>query len=247
MLFKENSLCYLTEILDSAQEGFPFLWVNGEKYVFSQEVLEAGTKLFQGFLKLQNVFRNIYNIICEENVDITIQEITEQLQKNLEEFDSCWVGFEQLYVLELMLIEADARRFITDAIDTEKELSAIEEREKQKGRILLECEDYNICRKKLVKVIGQLNSVANSEGTGRDDLALDILVSAESVVRRVSSSQSKAVRALAEAIKKSFHSLRMLFRKYRENIEVVDPQLKNNPELVEALSSFENYWEKGKT
>ena len=150
-------------------------------------------------------------------------------------------------MLELMLIEADARRFITDAIDTEKELSAIEEREKQKGRILLECEDYNICRKKLVKVIGQLNSVANSEGTGRDDLALDILVSAESVVRRVSSSQSKAVRALAEAIKKSFHSLRMLFRKYRENIEVVDPQLKNNPELVEALSSFENYWEKGKT
>lgn len=45
MLYKEGQLDYLTEILDSAQEGFPFLWVNGEKYVFSREVLEAGKKL----------------------------------------------------------------------------------------------------------------------------------------------------------------------------------------------------------
>ena len=36
-------------------------------------------------------------------------------------------------------------------------------------------------------------------------------------------------------------------RKYDQNIEVVDPQLKNNPELVEALVSFESSWEKGKT
>ena len=46
VLYKEGALCYLTEILDSAQEGFPYLWVNGEKYVFSGEVLDAGRKLF---------------------------------------------------------------------------------------------------------------------------------------------------------------------------------------------------------
>lgn len=46
VLYKQGCLCYLTEILDSAQEGFPYLWVNGEKYVFSNEVLDAGTKLF---------------------------------------------------------------------------------------------------------------------------------------------------------------------------------------------------------
>lgn len=45
----DDSLSYLTEILDSAQEGFPFLYVNGEKYMFSQDVLEAGQKLFNGF------------------------------------------------------------------------------------------------------------------------------------------------------------------------------------------------------
>ena len=49
VLFVDDSLSYLTEILDSAQEGFPFLYVNGEKYMFSQDVLEAGQKLFNGF------------------------------------------------------------------------------------------------------------------------------------------------------------------------------------------------------
>lgn len=48
------------------------------------------------------------------------------MAKHLEEFDNTWVAYEQIYVLELMLIEADARRFITDAIESEKELALIE-------------------------------------------------------------------------------------------------------------------------
>ena len=28
---------------------------------------------------------------------------------------------------------------------------------------------------------------------------------------------------------------------------MVDPQLKNNQDLVEALTDYENYWEKGKS
>ena len=34
-----SPLNYLVEILDSAQESFPYLWVNGKKYEFSQMVL----------------------------------------------------------------------------------------------------------------------------------------------------------------------------------------------------------------
>ena len=63
----------------------------------------------------------------------------------------------------------------------------------------------------------------------------------------MSSSQSKAVRKLAEAIRKSFLGIRTLLRKYEENIEGVDPQLKNNSDLVAALVEFEQSWEKGKT
>ena len=142
MLYKENSLCYLTEILDSAQEGFPYLWVNGEKYVFSQDVLEAGRKLFQQFKMIQQIIRNIYEMIMEE-VNITVQDVLEDMGRNLQEFDHTWVAYEQIYVLELMLIEADARRFITEAIENEKELTSIEQREKSRGRIVVDHPEYN--------------------------------------------------------------------------------------------------------
>jgi len=88
-------------------------------------VLEAGRKLFQQFKMIQQIIRNIYERIMEE-VNITVQDVLEDMGKNLQEFDHTWVAYEQIYVLELMLIEADARRFITEAIETEKDLSSIE-------------------------------------------------------------------------------------------------------------------------
>ena len=60
VLYKEDQMCYLTEILDSAQEGFPFLWVNGEKYVFSKEVIEAGRTLFNNFCKILYQVKDAY-------------------------------------------------------------------------------------------------------------------------------------------------------------------------------------------
>jgi len=45
---------------------------------------------------------------CEENPHISLGEIKNDIRVNLEEFDKYWVSFEQLYVFELMLIEADA-------------------------------------------------------------------------------------------------------------------------------------------
>lgn len=65
----------------------------------------------------------MYERIIEDSVNTTVQEVVEELCKNLEEFDKCWVEYEKVYVFELMLIEADARRFVTDAIETEKELT----------------------------------------------------------------------------------------------------------------------------
>ena len=50
----------------------------------------------------------------------------EEMARHLEQFDQTWVTYEQIYVLELMLIEADARLFITEAIEADKELTQIE-------------------------------------------------------------------------------------------------------------------------
>jgi len=78
-----------------------------------------------------------------DEVNITVHDVLEDMGKNLQEFDNTWVAYEQIYVLELMLIEADARRFITEAIETEKELTSLEQREKSRGRIVMDTPEYN--------------------------------------------------------------------------------------------------------
>jgi len=54
------------------------------------------------------------------------------------------------------------------------------------------------------------------------------------------------VRHLAENIKKSFNKIREILRKYEKNLDAIDPQLKNNSDLVEILIFYETSWEKGK-
>jgi hypothetical protein len=85
-----------------------------------------------------------------EEVNITVQDVLEDMGRNLQEFDHTWVAYEQIYVLELMLIEADARRFITEAIENEKELTSIEQREKSRGRIVVDHPEYNQKRTKVI-------------------------------------------------------------------------------------------------
>ena len=125
-------------------------------------------------------------------------------------------------------------------------MTSFEVRAKCRGKVLIDSEEYNKMRHKLVLLISEINRVANTEGKGRDDLTLEILLEAEGIMRRISSNQCKSVRYVAERIKQSFMNIRLLLRKYEENIEIVDPQLKNNPDLVECLFNFENNWEKGK-
>jgi hypothetical protein len=83
------------------------------------------------------MIRMIYNKIFEETPQISVQRITEELKEELESFDETWVAFEKYYVLELMIIEADARRFITESIELEKQLTAEEAKEKSRGKIML--------------------------------------------------------------------------------------------------------------
>ncbi len=61
-----------------------------------------------------------------------------------------------------------------------------------KGHILMNNEDFHGLRRQLVKIISQINSVANFEGKiinkgkGRDDLDFEILLEAEGLIRRIS-------------------------------------------------------------
>lgn len=145
-----------------------------------------------------------------------------------------------------MLIEKDARRYVIQAIKCDQELKKLETNERFKGRIILRTPQYDILRKEFAEVCNQMNSVANTQGKGRSDLTIDILLAAEDTLRKITGHRSKAMRKLCEQVKVSFKNLRHLFRKYSENIEAVDPQLKNNSELVDSLVGFEKAWERGK-
>lgn len=65
MLYEQNGgqdqLSYLTEILDSAQENYPHLWVNGEKYVFSEDVIKAGDNLSRNLLSLRDLVTELFD------------------------------------------------------------------------------------------------------------------------------------------------------------------------------------------
>lgn len=148
------------------------------------------------------------------------------------------------YILELMVIEADSRRYVKDAIDAERDLTLLEgcnydkhHRSPVKDRQA----KLKQARYKLVECISKINAVANTNGKGRDDLTYDILETADRRRLELShinlsiklTSNKSSFHRLHENMKSTLANLRILLAKYSENIEVVDPQLKNNSELVE--------------
>ena len=145
-----------------------------------------------------------------------------------------------------MIIEKDARRYVLKAIEYEKEIEFMESNEKLKGLIVIKSERYKILRKLFIQICCKINEIANVQGNGRNDLNVDILIAAEDILRKITNGRSRAIRILGNRIKKDFNELKSLFKKYSENIEVVDPQLKNNTELIDALTAYEKSWKKGK-
>lgn len=79
------------------------MWVNGEKYVFSQHVLSKGTEVFKKFKEVTELLPVVTSLSQLNN-----------LMSLIISFDVLWCLYEQAYVGELMVIERDAKRFIYD-------------------------------------------------------------------------------------------------------------------------------------
>lgn len=54
-----------------------------------------------------------------------------------------------------------------------------------KGRIFLSGPQYDLLRNQLCQKISKLNSIANVDGKGRDDLTFEVLIAAENVLATV--------------------------------------------------------------
>ena len=63
----------------------------------------------------------------------------------LEQFDQDWSIYERAYVTELMAIESDARRHVTEAIRLVQQMCSYESEQRLRGRILNTStdEEYN--------------------------------------------------------------------------------------------------------
>lgn len=99
----------------------------------------------------------------------------------------------------------------------------------------------------MIQKLAQINAVTNVSGSGRDDLTdLRILHAAEDIPRRLLVGQCQSIQVLADKIRQSYGCFRMLVRKYGQVLESVDPQLRNNPELLELCEVYEGSWLAGK-
>lgn len=92
-----SPLNYLVEILDSAQEAFPYLWVNGKKYEFSESVLQQGNMLYETFTRLRDAITSFHlqivsarALLSEEFCPMSVEDLQKQrlkVDRNLEQFD----------------------------------------------------------------------------------------------------------------------------------------------------------------
>jgi len=105
-----ESMIYLVDILDSAQEASPFMWVNGEKYMFSDHIITKGVELYQNFQEMSQTIPDVRSL----------PELY-SLKSLMEAFDAQWCKYELAYVGELMVIERDARRFIYDLTESKED------------------------------------------------------------------------------------------------------------------------------
>lgn len=153
-----------------------------------------------------------------------------ELKIQLKVFDRLWVDYESKYIYELMIIEEKARLPVTRAIEIFTKLEKELQKEKQKGNIITAnlTPTAKKLREELIDQFKEMNSVANIEGKGRSDLGVEVLEEAEKVLSQVSKAECETLRSLAEKIKQIFEEMKELVKGYAVNIEVVDPQLKNN-------------------
>ena len=90
----------------------------------------------------------------------------------------------------------------------------------------------NEIRGNLIANIGKINQVANTKGRGRDDFSQSIIRKASDMIDLGKDMPTLAIQKIAQSVIKTFKEFRQFLTKYSDNIEALDPQLKNNPDLV---------------
>jgi len=257
-LFPDGARHYRVDVLEASADQDSAIWVNGDKFEFSAEATTHAQHLQHAWAGLGMQLERWNQ--AEAN-SLEPRPTRQEMAGALTALDQAWADFEHQYITELINIEAKARRLIVQAVEQERKLQLLELSLKSVAnfRALFEVPEYRQEQRRLVACIARLNSVANINRKGRDDLGVEILESANEALRRcdvgelggrgAGSGAAKdacdAARVLAQDIVGSFAAMRAYLQKVGRCLERVDPHLCNNAGLVARLVDWEESWEVG--
>jgi hypothetical protein len=242
-LFPSNSRHYRADVFKASIEQCPTMWVNGDKFEFGPQVLALAKTLQAEWARMDNMMEK-----CHSRGLSASGYTRSDFATMLTAVDAAWAGFECGYISELMSIEDKARSWLVQAIRCEAELT---EYEAQNNR-QINMQKHRALEQRFVKCLGKLNSVANTQGKGRDDFDAEVLERATAVLQSCSASVVSAqhfavetARALATEVRESYEAMRRYLREVSTCLECVDPHLCKNAGLVQRLVDVEESWELG--
>lgn len=183
------------------------------------------------------------------------------LRVSLEEFDVAWALFEECYICDLITMEKHGLDPLVSVIRDHQLLLAIEhelaEPTSQRQEEPLEQEmrdetqrrflqEHREARHKMVNHLSQLSAAVNACGTRRGEFNFEVLEAALQTVADAEHTETRsASRILAEGVLEAFSSVRRFMQEVYFCLDTVDPQLCNNPGLVNVLDNLRKSWESG--
>jgi hypothetical protein len=254
-LFPSEARSYRADVLEASLEHYNVIWVNGEKFEFTAEATQRAEELQVAWIDLGTMLerwnRNASRERCGATHDNSPRPTRQELTAVLKALDSAWASFEERYISELVQIEAKARSHIVQAIELERQLKLLD---MQHGEDAWTQVDYVEVQRSLISAVAHLNSVANVNRKGRDDLRVEVLQEAMSALRQCNAAGNiskeaadlfTATKILASDVVDSFEAMRVYLRDVANHLERVDPHLGNNCGLVARLVDWEESWEVG--
>eukprot|EP00933_Yihiella_yeosuensis_P077470 TRINITY_DN8797_c0_g1_i2.p1 TRINITY_DN8797_c0_g1~~TRINITY_DN8797_c0_g1_i2.p1 ORF type:complete len:549 (-),score=100.61 TRINITY_DN8797_c0_g1_i2:189-1835(-) len=246
-LFPDEARNYRVDILEASVEQHAVIWVNGDKFEFSEEAMSHARELQVSWRELGDVLDRWY--VGKQQRNASALPSRSELKSVLHRLDATWASFEWKYISELIAIEDRARHLVVDAVESEKRLQQYEEKYGETDTLQAR-EDYRSEQTFLVTCISRLNSVANFKRKGRDDLSVEVLWASVTTLQGCMRAPEKseymgAAKMLSMDVVESFVGMRRYLQEISSVLERVDPHLCNNVGLVAKLVDWEESWEVG--
>jgi len=250
-LFPSEARSYRVDILEASLEHYNVIWVNGKQFEFSAEATQRAEELQVAWIDLGKTLERWNRLPRRASSSSPSRPTRHELTSVLQSLDNAWASFEESYITELVQIESESRSHIVQAIALESELKQLEV---QHGNVAWTLPNYQEVQRSLCMVLSHLNSVANVNRKGRDDLRVEVLREANLALIQCNATGSvgneagsllTATKILATDVVDSFEAIRVYLREVANQLERVDPHLGNNCGLVARLVDWEESWEIG--